>query len=78
MTKYGRLDAFSRGQIVAYDHAGWSATQIAKTRGAFLVRLRRTVRWMNANLQVDLLSMCMDQHVRAREVLELRGAKTSF
>ena len=28
MSKYARLDAFSRGQIVAYDDAGWSVKQI--------------------------------------------------
>ena len=54
------------------------APETLETRAAFLVRLRRTVRWMNVNLKEDLLSMCTDQHARAREVLLLGGAKTEF
>ena len=54
------------------------APETLETRAAFLVRLRRTVRWMNVNLKEDLLSMCTDQHGRAREVLLLGGAKTEF
>jgi hypothetical protein len=47
-------------------------------RGAFLARLRRTVRSMNKNMHEELLKQCLNQHARADEVKELKGGKTSF
>ena len=47
-------------------------------RGAFLVRLRRTVQCMNENLREEMLEKCMDQHKRADEILFRQGGKTSF
>ena len=47
-------------------------------RPAFLARLRRTVDWLNDNCHADLLTLCTNQKKRARDVLDLSGAKCSF
>ena len=50
MTKYARLDAFARGQIVALAKAGWRAARIRRTvrkpngRRATVQAVRRTIR----------------------------------
>ena len=44
----------------------------------FLVRLRRTVRWLNEHQAEALQEMCCNQKMRAADVLELDGAKTKW
>ena len=47
-------------------------------RAAFLVRLRRTVRWLNENRAEALLSMRTNQKERAQGVIDLEGARTEW
>ena len=49
-------------------------------RPAFLVRLRRSVTWLNENKSDALLEMCNNQKQRARDVLAAipPGAKTKW
>ena len=47
-------------------------------RAAFLVRLRRCVRWLNDNQQAEALTRCRNQKDRAKDVLFLLGAKTKW
>lgn len=49
-----------------------------ETRGAFLARLRRTVRWLNLHKEQEALGSCRDQKQRARAVLALKGARTKW
>jgi len=49
-----------------------------ETRPEFLIRLRRTVAWLNENLHKKMLGMCRDQRARARDVLLLSGARTKW
>ena len=49
-----------------------------ETRQDFLVRLRRTVNWLNDNAAADALKLCTNQKVRARDVLKLKGARTKW
>ena len=45
---------------------------------AFVARLRRVVTWLNTHEGGYALTLCTNQKVRAREVLELEGAKCSW
>ena len=47
-------------------------------RPSFLLRLRRTVQWLNANQSDALLSMCINQKARAHDVMRLEGARTQW
>ena len=47
-------------------------------RAAFVVRLRRTVTWLNNNRGGFAMKLCTNQQVRACEVLALSGAKCSW
>jgi hypothetical protein len=49
-----------------------------ETRAEFLARLRRSVNWLNEHKEEDMLNMCTNQKVRAKEVLERGGAKCSW
>jgi hypothetical protein len=49
-----------------------------ESRADFLVRLRRTVLWLNENRHQDLLELCTNLHERADAVLLLSGARTEF
>ena len=49
-----------------------------ETRPEFLVRLRRQVTWLNDNRRAQLLELCTNQKVRAKEVAELLGAKCKW
>ena len=49
-----------------------------ESREAFLVRLRRTVDWMNEHLHAEALKMCTNQKQRANDVLYLRGALSKW
>ena len=47
-------------------------------RPAFVARLRRCVNWVNERQGDALLTMCTNQKLRAKEVIELEGAKTKW
>ena len=47
-------------------------------RPAFLARLRRCVNWLNEHQGDALLTACTNQKDRARDVVELKGAKTKW
>ena len=49
-----------------------------KTREQFLVRLRRSVTWLNDNKAGLVLELCTNQKVRANDVIDLRGAKSRW
>ena len=49
-----------------------------ESREDFLVRLRRTVHWLNDNRSDDALVLATDQKERARAVINLEGAKTKW
>ena len=49
-----------------------------ETRAEFLVRLRRTVSWMNDNEKENMLRLCRNLKERADDVLENLGAKTKW
>jgi hypothetical protein len=49
-----------------------------ESRDAFLVRLRRTVHWLNDNRGDQLLHLCTNQKERAQEIHDLGGAKCKF
>ena len=52
--------------------------QEVEGREAFLVRLRRTVNWLNASCVEDGLSLCTNQKVRAEAVMALQGARSKW
>ena len=47
-------------------------------RTAFLVRLRRTVHWLNENMSDAMLRMCSNQKQWAKGVIDLAGAWTQW
>ena len=49
-----------------------------ETRAEFLLRLRRTVSWMNDNEKENMLRLCRNLKERADDVLENLGAKTKW
>ena len=49
---------------------------VLESREAFTPRLRNAVRWINGNQKDALLEYCTNPKKRAREVLELDGART--
>jgi transposase len=49
-----------------------------ETRAEFLVRLRRTVTWMNDNKKKNMLCLCRNLKERADDVIENLGAKTKW
>ena len=50
----------------------------AETRAQFLLRLRRTVTWMNVRWQQAGKRLCRGQKKRATAVLRLKGAKCKY
>ena len=55
-----------------------TAPEEMETRSEFLVRLRRTVHWLNENAADDALYLQQNQRERAKEVKDLKGARCSF
>ena len=55
-----------------------TAQEEMETRAQFLVRLRRTVHWLNDNAADDALHLAQNQKERAKEVLDLKGARCSY
>ena len=55
-----------------------TAPATMESRNAFLVRLRRTVHWMNEHWHEDALALCSNQKDRARRVSELQGARCEW
>jgi hypothetical protein len=49
-----------------------------ESRKEFLLRLRRTVTWLNDNAWGDGLKLCTNQKVRAKDVLKLKGARSKW
>ena len=49
-----------------------------ETRQVFVKRLRRSAQKLNQRYRKDLLILCTNQKVRAREVLERGGATTKW
>ena len=47
-------------------------------RDAFLLRLRRTAKWLNEHRWEDGLVLCTNQKDRANDVQKLHGAKTKW
>ena len=46
--------------------------------GAFLVRLRRTAKWLHEHRSEDGLALCTNQKQRADDVIALDGGKTKW
>ena len=55
-----------------------SAPTDMETRAGFLVRLRRTVHWMNENWRLDALALATNQQERAASVKDLDGARCEW
>ena len=55
-----------------------TAPEEIETRSEFIIRMRRTVHWLNENRWEDALALCQNQKVRANESKKLSGAKTSW
>ena len=55
-----------------------NAPVVFEGRSQFLARLRRTVRWLNQNCREEALKCCNSQKARAKNVLELKGARTHW
>ena len=49
-----------------------------ETRNAFLVRLRRTVHWLNLQQEQEALDSCRNQKQRARDVQSNDGHRTDW
>ena len=49
-----------------------------ESRADFLVRLRRTVHWLNDNRSDAMPSMCTSQKERDTDILSLAGARTKW
>ena len=52
-----------------------TAPTTMEARAAFIKRLRRTVTWMNTNLQPQGRALCSNQKKRALPVKKLKGAR---
>ena len=55
-----------------------TAPTTMESRSAFVVRLRRTVHWMNENWQDDALALCSNHNDRATRVRDLQGARCEW
>ena len=55
-----------------------TAPEEMESRADFLVRLRRTVHWLNDNAADDALHLAQNQKERARKVKELKGARCEW
>ena len=55
-----------------------TAPTVMESRKEFLLRLRRTVTWLNDNASNDGLQLCTNQKVRATDVLRLKGARSKW
>ena len=55
-----------------------SAPQALEPRPAFVKRLRRTVAKMNKRQRPSLLNMCTNQKDRAKDIIELKGARCKW
>ena len=49
-----------------------------ETRIAFLTHPRRTLTWLNGNKQEHTLHLCTNQKERAKEILQLSGARCKW
>ena len=47
-----------------------------ETRAQFLLRLRRTVSWLNEHMRDNALLLWKNERARAADVLKLEGART--
>ena len=59
-------------------HLDDSAPVERETPDEFVKRLRRAVIWINTHKREQLLILCCNQKVRARDVLFLEGGKTKW
>ena len=55
-----------------------TAPKERETRAQFLLRLRRTVRWLNEHMRDNALLLSRNQKARAADVLKLEGARTKW
>jgi transposase len=55
-----------------------TAPATLETRPEFLVRLRRTVTWLNTNCREELVHLARNQKERATAVQKLKGARCKF
>ena len=55
-----------------------TAPELCESRPDFVIRLRRTVTWLNTHRWEDGLALYTNQKVRAADVLALQGAKTKW
>ena len=60
------------------DRLDETAPADCESRVAFVKRLRRSVDWMDAHRRAEGRKLCRNQRVRARSVLDLRGAKCKW
>ena len=49
-----------------------------ESREGFTNRLKNAVRWINANKRTELSYLCGNQKERARDLIELGGARTKW
>ena len=54
------------------------APSAIETRPQFILRLRRTVNWMNLRCLQEGKRLCHGQQVRARAVIKFKGAKCRY
>ena len=47
-------------------------------RSDFVARLRNAIRWVNVNRREQLVMLCSNQKERARDVLLLKGGRTTW
>ena len=72
------LNAIEGWWKVLRDRLELTAPEDFESRETFLVRLRRTVHWLNENRREDALTLATNQKERAQDVLALEGAKTKW
>ena len=72
------LNAIEGWWRVLRERLEMTAPEEMETRARFLLRLRRTVSWLNAHRRHDALTVSRNQKARAADVLQLEGARTKW
>ena len=72
------LNAIEGWWRVLRDRLEMTAPEEMETRAQFLLRLRRTVRWLNEHMRDNALLLSRNQKARAADVLKLEGARTKW
>ena len=72
------LNAIEGWWRVLRERLEMTAPKEMETRARFLLRLRRTVSWLDAHRRDDALTVSRNQKARAADVLQLEGARTKW